>query len=189
MGIFLWLEFSTQGHKLLVSKQEVDNLPDHFHDAFDKDFLKLLAALRLHGFHILRADQASPIVNSDNLWIELSHPSVLIYSPDAPKRKLEVAEPGSLEYTQLTNEVIKANLREQQRLLVLMEEFYKGHYPPSFDARLIVETIDLGESCLRPQGASVRVILEESVTQEMQDKEFSSELIAFTTFLIDKLTT
>jgi hypothetical protein len=161
------------------------NLPDHYHDMFSATFLRLLAALTLHKFSIQRADEALMVIDSTHdLWPELSHPSVWLCSSSAPMRDLQTAEPGSQNYTQLSDAVIRANLSEQHRLLLLLEEFYDNHKPISFYSRLIIETIDMGESNLRPQGASIRIILKDPAIQKQWINDSNAELNAFTDFLI-----
>lgn len=168
--------------------EAIQDLPAHYHDTFSKDFILLLAALRLHGFAIQRADEASATIKpGQDLWPELSHPSVWIHAPSAPVDELRKAEPGSVEHTRLSNAVIRANLADQERLLNLLSEFYTTHSPASLQARLILETIDLGETCLRSQGASVRVILEDSRDQGQWLKESRAEMSAFAAFLAEKL--
>jgi hypothetical protein len=164
--------------------EAIKNLPDHFRDTFSDDFLKVLAALDMHGFAIQRADEAVPVVPKEHgLWSELSHPSIWIYRPAAPMNELQQAEPGSPEHARLTNAVIRANLLEQQRLLELLEAFYSQHEPVSFSARLIVETVELGESYLRSQGASVRIILNDTAMQSQWHDESMAEFSAFADFL------
>lgn len=167
-------------------EEALEDLPEHYHDTFSDDFLQVLAALDIHGFAIQRADEAVSIVGKEHdLWPELSHPSVWIYAPTAPTNELHQAEPGSPEHTRLSNEVIRANLLEQQRLLDLLEAFYSQRTPASFRARLIVETVELGESYLRSQGASVRTILDETASQAQWLDESMDEFAAFADFLTE----
>lgn len=165
------------------------NLPDHYHETFSDDFLILLAGLRMYGFTIQRADEAKVTVDEDDdLWSELSHPSVWLHAPSAPTGEPRKAEPGSAAHTRLMNGVIRLNLKEQQRLLALLSDFYTNREPVSFQARLIVETIELGETCLRTQGASIRLTLDDA-HQELWLKEAQTELRAFADFLIDRADT
>ena len=169
-------------------EEEIADLPAHYHDTFSQDFIRLLAALRLHGFSIQRADEALSAIKSDeDLWPELSHPSVWMHAPSAPMDALHKAAPGSPEHTQLSNEVIRANLADQEWLLSLLGEFYATHSPTSFQARLILETVELGETCLRSQGASVRIILEDDRERAQWLKESQTEMRAFAAFLAEKL--
>jgi hypothetical protein len=142
--------------------EEIQRLPAHYHETFSNGFLELLAALRLHGFAIQRADEAALVTDADHdLWSELSHPSIWLHEPSAPANKLRRTEPSTPEHKELINRVIRANLAAQRRLLALLAGFYSRHTPTSLPSRLIIETIDLGETCLRPQGASVRLVLDE----------------------------
>lgn len=166
----------------------LNSLPDHYHETFNDDFITLLAALRMHGFTIQRADEAkATVTDKDDLWSELSHPSIWLCSPAAPTSELQRAEPGTTTYTRLMNKVVRVNLKEQQRLLSLLNEFYTDHEPVSFQARLIAETIELGESYLRAQGASVRIALDDA-HQELWLKEARAELQVFADFLIGRAT-
>lgn len=169
-------------------EEEIADLPAHYHDTFSQDFILLLAALRLHGFSIQRADEARSTMKPDeDLWPELSHPSVWMHAPSAPMDALRKAAPGSPEHTRLSNEVIRANLADQEWLLSLLGEFYATHLPTSFQARLILETVELGETCLRSQGASVRFILDDSRERALWLKESQAEMRAFAAFLAEKL--
>lgn len=169
-----------------IENAAVAQLPDHYKDTFGYDFLKLLAGLQLHGFSIQRADEAKTAVSSDeDLWVELSHPSVWIHEPSAPIYLLKRATPGSPEYQKLSNEVIRQNLAQQRRLLELLDTFYKTHTPTTFEARLIVETVDMGESNLRPQGASVRITLDDEQMQSEWAKAGTEELSSFADFLLN----
>lgn len=165
----------------------VKNLPPHYRDAFSDDFLKLIACLRLHGFSIQRADEALPPPEAKrDLWTALSHPSIWLYNPEAPTAELRAAEPGSPEHQHLINIAIQKNLTEQKRLIDLLAKFYTAHTPATFQAGLIVETIDLGETCLRPQGASVRLILDDQNQREWLHAS-QHELNTFADFLASKL--
>jgi hypothetical protein len=167
---------------------ELDNLPTHYRETFSYNFLILLAALRLHGFSIQRADEAVPVIAADkDLWPELSHPSVWLSSMSAPTNELQKAEPGSPAHTIYTNQVIRAHLTEQRRLLELLEAFYAMHVPASFYARLIAETVDIGETYLRSQGASVRITLEDEQLQTQWLEQSQLEMTAFSLFLVNKL--
>lgn len=162
---------------------EIQRLPAHYHESFSNGFLELLAALRLQGFTIQRADEASPVEEQADLWPELSHPSVWLYEPSAPVNELRKAKRGTREHRELTNQVIRANLAQQRRLLALLADFYQAHTPPPFPAQLIIETIDLGETCLRPQGASVRLVLDDE-HQKQWLQEFRIEMKSFADYLI-----
>ena len=169
-------------------EEEIADLPAHYHDTFSQDFILLLAALRLHGFFIQRADEVRSAMKPDeDLWPDLSHPSVWIYAPSAPVDALRKAAPDSVEHARLSNEIIRANLADQEWLLSLLSEFYATHSPTSFQARLILETVELGETCLRSQGASVRVILDDSRERAQWLKESQAEMRAFAAFLAEKL--
>ncbi|WP_410613956.1 hypothetical protein [Amycolatopsis sp. lyj-109] len=166
--------------------EEFNNLPEHFTEAFYEDLLWTLAALRLHGFSILRADESHEVDEQDDLWSELSHPSIWMQARTAPAltRRLREAKPGSAEHTRINNDLIRANLTEQRRLLDLLKGFYGQHTASSFHARLIVETIDQGESYLRPQEASVRTIASK---REQKDwlKQANDELAAFGNYIAE----
>lgn len=163
-----------------------DNIPDHYYDNFSDDFVTVLAALRWHGFTILRADEGKEAVDEQNLYAELSHPSIWLHAASTADlaKKLPKLTPGSLQHTGHVNQIIRANLLEQKRLLALLEEFYKTR-TPSFYARLIVETHGLGETYLRSQGSSVRIMLEDEKLQKQWLKDSNTELLAFAKFLVE----
>src|SRR6266568_6015322 len=98
---------------------EIDSLPEHFHDTFSSEYLNVLAILRLHSFVILRADEAEILEPGQDLWPELSHPSVWLCAPAAQRfiRPFRDAEPGSYDHTSYLNQIIAANLKSQQALL------------------------------------------------------------------------
>lgn len=159
------------------------------HPELSERFARLLACLRLLGFTIVRADEAKMSVGAeDDLWSELSHPSVWIRSSSAPSliNKLRSSDPESAKHAKLTSQLIRANLHEQARLIGLLNEFYSHHTPASFMTRLIVETVDLGESYLRPQGASIRVIAGDDLQKRLY-AESNAEVLAFAKFLATKL--
>ncbi len=168
---------------------EVDRLPQAFHEDFSDKFLLLLAALRLHKFSIQHADEGKDVVAADDdLWAQMGHPSVCLYARTASDlaRKLRSLERSTPEYIDCSNQIIQANLREQQRLLALLEAFYQEHIAPSFCSRLIVETIDdQGESYLKPQGASVRLLMDGKI-QTVWLRQGQAELYAFARFLSDQ---
>lgn len=167
--------------------REIANLPDHFHKAFSREFLTFLAVLRLHGLSIIRADESQSVVTG-SLWAELSHPSVWFRSPLVSRleRERKDLKAGTPAYDDLNDRILRANLLHQQKLLDLLEEFYNRR-ATSFWSRLIVETIDLGESYLRPQGASVRLTWKDHNTQAKWLAESRAEIDAFTVFLIGVL--
>jgi hypothetical protein len=170
--------------------EEVDNLPQGF-DALSKGFLVLVAALRLHGFSIVRADEAKAhVTNNDNLWLELQPPSVWVQSRVVAKIRYGLQENiehhGTPEYIADSNKVITADLSEQRRLLVLLDEFYQTHGSRSVYTRLITETDSQGGFTLKPQGASIRIIMDEA-TQKTWYAEFRAEMLAFGDFLAGKM--
>lgn len=173
-----------------VIDDEVENLPEHYKAMFSESFLMLLAALRLHGFNIVHADEAKEKVgDTDDLWAEIGHPSVWFGSIRAVDfaRELRDLMRDTPEYAACSNQAIRANLAEQQRMLELLDEFYGLRAPVSFYSRLIVENIDdLAESYLKPQGANIRIAQDDNVQQKW-DEDFRLELLTFTKFLADKL--
>lgn len=168
---------------------ELDYLREEYGATFGEDMLLLMAALNLHNFSIQRADEAYEVANSStDLWPELSHPSVCLRAATVGKLELRLSEllPGSDDYAHCVKELIQANLKEQARIMLLLQKFYSRHAASSFSVRLIVETVELGESVLRPQGASVRLIGEAS-EQTQWLKEARAEIGAFAHFLSDQL--
>ncbi|MEK7153741.1 MAG: hypothetical protein AAB834_07340, partial [Patescibacteria group bacterium] len=171
--------------------EEIESLPYGFDD-LNNGFRTLVAALRLHGLSVLRADEAKELIgDDDDLWAEMSSPSVWVYarsvldlSRDLRKR---IEQRSTPEYVADSNRVIKANLMEQQRLLKLLEEFYTDRQV-NFFSQLIVETLyDYdGASYLRPQGASVRLIMDDA-TQRDWFEEGRTEMLEFGNFLVKKL--
>lgn len=176
---------TARNHQALA--ETLKSLPSHYYDNFTDDFILLLAGLEQHGFTILRADEAANYTGGQNLWTELSHPSVWLSAPLEPGAlsNLRSAKPGTPEHTEYINQTIHANLLEQQRLLILLEEFYSKR-DSSFYAKLIVETVERGESYLRSQGSSMRLILEDKKVQALWLKASNAEMLAFATFLINK---
>lgn len=166
--------------------ETINNLPSHYYDQFSDNFVIVLAALRLHSFTILRADEGIA-ENTKELWQELSHPSILLHSPATiPLRdKMRKTQPGSPDHTAYSNKIIQANLREQSRLLALLAEFYEKYTPP-FYSRLIAETVELGDTYLRSQGASVTV-LEKKTQRERDIQNNQKELQRFAEFLVSKI--
>ena len=164
--------------------EAIEDVLDEFPDTYGEVFVRLIAALRIHGFSILRADEATTIIADDaDLWAELGYPSVWLYAPSAPTGKFRDSEPGSDEHTRLLDKVLRANRVELQHLLTLLEAFYEQHTPVSFTARLIVEMIDgPSESYLRPQGSGVRLILDEA-KQRAELEDYMREFDAFGEFL------
>lgn len=168
-----------------IKPEVIDSLPVALKD-FSPTFVRVLAALHHHDFFITRADEARPTVDKTReLWQELSHPSVWIQSKEAPAltRMLQKATPGSSEHTRLTNQIILANLSEQRRLFESLQSFYQNHQAPSFATQLIIETIDLGDSYLRSQGASVRLVMDTAVQRSWYE-ECVAEFTAFANFLV-----
>jgi len=178
-----------QHDKEQLLKREIERLGYGFHTALTHDFLSLVAALRLHGFAVQRADEPVEYVEPDNLWAELGNPAIWIYAESTvelvKKRKaMDIHDP---DYLALDNQITADNLKEQMRLVNLLDEFYKQHKPTSFYSRLIVETMqEDAESNLTSQGSSIRVILDRAEQQKLIE-EFHAEALAFSDFLMASL--
>lgn len=170
--------------------EEAKKLPQQYQDSFSEGFIMLLVALHLHGLTILRADEAKATVDEgDNLQEQLDRPSVWLQSSQAGELtdKLSETKPGTDERLECTNKLIRANLAEQKRLLDLLDKFYESHTPASARSHLIIETTQQGESYLRPQGASSRIVLAKHADQKPWLEEFQAEMLAFAEFLVSKL--
>lgn len=170
-------------------EDEIDKLGEGFHRALSHGLLSLVAALRLHGFAVQRADEPKEYVEPDNLLAEMGTPSVWIYAQSTidqvkTRKTMDIHDPG---YAALDNQIVSDNLKAQLRLVNLLGEFYEHHAPASFYARLIVETMeDDAESNLTNQGSSIRVILSKD-EQEKLIRELHAEALAFSEFLARKL--
>lgn len=118
-------------------------------------------------------------MNTPFIWVYAASTSELYVK----MQRLAVDSP---EYLEISDYVIRQNLIEQQRLLLLVGEFYDQHTPTSPYSRLIIQTSgDEGESNLVPQGASVRIVLPKDKQLQLH-KEFLSEMKAFGDFLSAK---
>jgi hypothetical protein len=172
-----------------IVTDELNHLPEAY-DGFSTNFRLLVAAMRMLGFTIARADEAIAIVGPDaDLRAESGHPSIRI----APHNSYDLREstkatkPGSPEYLAAMNKSIAANMREQLRLLDLLDGFYDKHTPTSFYARLIAQTNEVGETNLKPQGADVRVILPKEEWQRQLLEESNAEMLMFAHYLCEKI--
>lgn len=165
-------------------KEAMEDVLHEFPDTYGKTFVRLIAALRLHGFSILRADEAteSAITRDTDLWAELGRPLVWFYAKSAPTGKWRESEPGTDEHTRLLNEVLRANLAEQLHLQALLAAFYAQHAPVSFTALLVAGMFDSTEPVLQPQGAGTRLILDEA-EQRAELEDYMREFDAFGEFL------
>jgi hypothetical protein len=163
--------------------EAIEDVLDEFPDTYGKAFVRLIAALRIHGFSIYRADEATEvIISGTDLWSELGCPSILFYSKSAPTGKWRDSEPGSDEYAYLLDKVLRANLAERRHLLALLEAFYAQHTPVSFTARLIVGMYDSTKPILQSQGAGTRLLLDET-KQRAELEDYMREFDAFGEFL------
>lgn len=88
------------------------------------------------------------------------------------------------EEAELRKEITQENLKERQKLITLLDEFYKGREAP-FSKRLIISSLALGWSRLENQGADIQEI-ELKGKRESNLKEYQEEMRAFTEFLKNK---
>ncbi len=85
------------------------------------------------------------------------------------------------EIKQLQQDITQQNLRERQKLVGYLDEFYQNHLAP-FDQRLILQSQALGATRLQSQGADFQ---EFAATQDKATKlkSFQVEMRAFGDFL------
>lgn len=167
---------------------ELHRLPEAY-DGFGSNLRLLVAAMRVLGFTIVRADEATDVIGQDaDLWSESGHPSIWIapHNSYSLKEAIKAAEPGSPEYTDAMNKSIAVNMHEQLRLLDLLDGFYDSHTPASFYARLIAQTNMAGETYLKSQGADARVTLPKEEWQRQLFEESNAEMLAFAHYLCQK---
>ena len=171
-------------------EQEIERLGEGFHRTLGRELLVLVAALRLHGFAVQRADGSEDLLDkSSEIWAEMNTPSIWLYAKSTMElyskmQKMAIDDP---EYLKLNDYITRQNLTEQHRLLRLLEEFYSRHTPASFYSRLIVQAFgDEGESGLVPQGANAGIIMPNDERRRLHG-EFLAEMLAFGNFLANKL--
>lgn len=162
-------------------RAEVDQISDPNGRPIDEEIKESVAILRVFGFntsascwgHLNRGRKAP--------WIEFGN--------EIPKELLKkVKRKKTLEFI-YTNPQIKAfrekNLKEQKRMMDLLDEFYKGReaWEVSIDVRLTLLPYGIyGNAHLINSGIFLQEIRSKKERKERL-KQYRKEMIAFTTFL------
>lgn len=137
----------------------------------DHPLTLIAAALRLHGFTVRSMGEGYARVYEKNFGID-NGPHVWIESPQS--RDLE------------DKELAQSNLRERERLVDLLGEFYSSH-KSTIATRLIVQNMAAGGSLLNCQGAEIMGLPEHDQEHEQWLKQAFAEMQAFAEFLLRKL--
>lgn len=172
------------------------NLPHGFTDrSNDRDFMYLVAILRsLYGFSIARPFEIQGYIDKekDDLSYYSLCPSIIfdyadfgILMQEYHTTKERATKPDDEVLFAITNKIKHESLKEQWRMMQLLEEFYATRQPISFYARLIVENHEVGSGYLKPFGASAQAILDSDHQKEVAH-DGRSEMVAFGVFLMNK---
>lgn len=172
------------------------NLPHGFTSrSNDRDFMYLIAILRsLYGFSIARPFEIQEYIDKekDDLSYYSLCPSIIfnyadfgILMQEYHTAKEQATKPDDEALFAITNKIKHESLKEQWRMMQLLEEFYTTRQPTSFYARLIVEDHEIGSGHLKPFGAAIQVMLD-SKSQKEAANDGRSEMLAFGVFLMNK---
>lgn len=150
---------------------EIEQITDRLGKGIDPEIKQSVVALKAFEF---------PTSQSCEGHLEGEHgssfPWVEIYAP-APE--------GWREGDEKKKEWKEQNLREQQKMIGLMEEFYKDR-DPNFDARLSFDRIGaFGGFRIQSLGANTMELLSSEQIQE-KHKNYRKEMQDFTEFLKQK---
>lgn len=176
-----------------AAEKAIANLPQGFTERnFSHDFLLLIAMLHVYDFMIVRADEAQEYINpKDDLYYYAGSPSIEFRAKESTKllssyhEAIEKAtSPDDKVISEISNRIMNVNLKEEQRMLALLEEFYTTH-STTLPHRLIIENNDLFGSRLRPQGSTTQPFLSKD-QQRQRANEGQSEMVSFGQFLMQK---
>jgi hypothetical protein len=114
-------------------------------------------------------------------------PYVIFESPEAARLAREARALGkkvnevSQEYNTLRDEAVKHSVREVQKLIPYLNDFYHGRETP-YENRLIIRTFPLTYTCLKCQGAELAKVLDAKKSKELLLRN-RAEMHDFTEYL------
>jgi hypothetical protein len=98
------------------------------------------------------------------------------------QRLRNIANPCDKTFQLLRRTVVRKNLKEREKLLPYLDEFYRDRSVP-FEDRLIIESVGPEGSCLKLQGAEAAHILNKATGSCLLARH-QAEMRAFTSFLL-----
>lgn len=165
-------------------------LPEEAQELLSKEFQVLLIALNAHGFSVSNIIEGKKVLTDEDVENEeYGYPFVIVESDILQPlyRDLSVPPLENPDYERLTRKAAIQNLHIQEKLLVLLDKFYRTHTPRSALARLALNRFrGSNESLLEPQGVYVRPIKDEAMQAKIYD-DFHAEMCDFGRFLVDEL--
>lgn len=100
------------------------------------------------------------------------------------EKQLEQVKRNKREREKIIREIERKNLEERQKIMDLLDEFYKNRIVP-YDRRLVIQSMERYVSRLQSQGANLQGIRTEDIKKEKL-LEYQKEMEDFTKFLRDK---
>jgi len=158
-------------------REDTDNITDLLGKEVDNGIKEAVTAFRVYDFttsqscegHIEEGDHGRPFP-----WVE-------IYTPEPEELAGAEGEEKAKIETRWTHE----NLEQQQKMLVLLTEFYQNRETP-FDARLTFDRVGaFGGFSVQSFGGNIMKLLPPDVQREKLTL-YRKEMHDFTTFLKDK---
>ncbi len=162
-------ELSEKELKWQKTELEVEKIVDSLGHKIDKNIKETVVALKVYGFPTRASCEGHLDWGEPFPWVGIRTPE-----PEGWKESEEKKEKWR-----------KENLKQQKRMMELLDEFYKNKEVP-FDARLTLRNIGgFGGFCIQSLGAEVIAILP---PEEQKDKLelYHKQMNEFTSFLRNK---
>ena len=159
---------------------KTERITDDLGKGIDKNIKKPVAAFLLHGFTTSGSCEGH-IAKNDKTQFGIPYPWIEVYAP-APKnwRKAKNGQKIHLE-----QEWKLENLRQQNKITILLQEFYKKRKTPP-DARLVLESIGIfGGFRVQSFGAKTIAALPQKEKKQKLSL-YRKEMNDFAKFLKDK---
>lgn len=155
--------------------KEIEMTVDALEKRVDKGIKECVVALQLFDINTSASCEGHLDHGIAGPWIDVEDKEA--FKLRAQLKRLTTQEESNI----LRKAITHKNLKERQKLLILLDEFYKGREVP-FDQRLIISSRALGWGRLENQGADIQEV-ESKEKRESNLKEYQEEMGAFTEFL------
>lgn len=159
------------------AKNEVRHLTDRRGMSVDPGILETVAAFRLLGINTTSSCAGHTERTSSGPYVAF----VSVQTREYERQAQDIGDSSNREYKQLRQKAIESNIREMQKILPYLDQFYTNREVP-YNQRLIIKNVGPIASYLMCQGADLMYIADKEQRKKILSNN-RAEMRAFTEYL------
>lgn len=173
------IEYQKKLTELEEIKKWADNVRDRLGMPIDEGIKDTVIFLNAFGINTVASCEGHLDRGTGASYIDIESKEV-----SELEKQLEQVKRNKREREKIIREIERKNLEERQKIMDLLDEFYKNRIVP-YDRRLVIQSMERYVSRLQSQGANLQGIRTEDIKKEKL-LEYHKEMEDFTKFLRDK---